>query len=276
MITVFSKHLHWLDVAGMAQTAADIGFDGVDLTIRPRGHVIPERVEDELPKAVEECKKAGIEIAMICTTIQDASEPLTEKILKTASQSGIKYYRMNWYHYDPKKSIEKNLEYFTAKMKDLAQLNKHYQIKGAYQNHDGTWFGAPVWDLGLILHEIDSKWLGSQYDILNASIEGTYSWPLAFNYIAPYVHTIDIKDARWNKKAGEWHLEYVPLGDGNVDFLLFFKLLQEHNIDVPYSMHFEYDLGGAEIGAHHLTIPEEEVIKLMKKDLNVLKSFLGI
>jgi L-ribulose-5-phosphate 3-epimerase len=276
VITVFSKHLHWLDLEGMAQTAVNIGFDGVDLTIRPHGHVIPERVEDELPEAVEICKKAGTEITMICTSIQDASEPLTEKILKTASLLGIKYYRMDWYHYDPNISIEKNLEYFTAKMNDLAQLNELYQIKGAYQNHDGTWFGAPVWDLGLILHEIDSEWLGSQYDIVNASIEGTYSWPLAFNYIAPYVHTINIKDARWNKKAGKWHLEYVALGKGYADFQMFFKLLQAHNIDVPYSMHFEYDLGGAETGTHYLTIPEEEVIKSMKKDLDVLKSFLGI
>ncbi len=273
-ITIFSKHLHWLDFKGMAETAANIGFDGIDLTIRPQGHVIPERVEDELPKAAEECKKAGIKIVMICTSIKDASDPLTEKILKTASLSGIKYYRMGWYHYDSKKSIDKNLEYFKAKLKDLSQLNELYQIKGAYQNHDGTWFGAPVWDLGLILNEINSEWLGSQYDILNASIEGTYSWPLGLNFIAPYIHTIDIKDACWKKTDGERHLTYAPLGEGNVDYKQFFKLLREHNVEVPYSMHFEYDLGGADIGARHLTIPEEEVIKSMKKDLNILKKFL--
>jgi len=274
LITVFSKHLHWLDLELMAETAANIGFNGVDLTVRPDGHVSPEKVEDELPRAVAACKKAGLEVVMICTSIQDAAEPLTEKILKTAGLLGIKYYRMGWYHYDPKADTHENLKNIKAKMIDLAQINEHYNIKGAYQNHEGNWFGAPVWDLAITLREINSEWLGSQYDILNASIEGTYSWLLGFNFIAPYIHTIDIKDACWTKKSAEWFLDYVPLGKGNVDYPQFFKLLREHNIDVPFSMHFEYDLGGAEIGARHLTIPEKEVIMSMKTDLNLLKKFL--
>jgi sugar phosphate isomerase/epimerase len=177
-ITIFSKHLHWLDLKEMAETAASMGFDGIDLTIRPNGHVEPEKVEDQLPRAVEICKKVEIDIVMVCTTIQDISQSFTENILKTASELGIKYYRMDWYHYDKTIGIDENLENFLLKMQDLAGMNEHYKIKGAYQNHDGTWYGAPVWDLGVNLRKINSDWLGVQYDILNASIEGTNSWLL--------------------------------------------------------------------------------------------------
>jgi sugar phosphate isomerase/epimerase len=274
LITVFSKHLHWLDIENMAKTAAGIGFDGIDLTVRPKGHVLPERAEEELPKAVETCKEAGIEVKMICTSISDTSDPLTEKILKTAGQLGIKYYRMNWYHYNPDQHIEKNLENFKSKMKELAQLNETYQIKGAYQNHEGQWFGAPVWDLGIILNEINSEWLGIQYDILNASIEGTFSWQIGLNFIASFIHTIDIKDGVWNKETGRWNLDYVPLGRGNVDFKRFFQFLRDNRINVPYSMHFEYDLGGADTGARQLTIPGSEVILAMKRDLQNLRELL--
>ena len=31
-ICIFSKHLQWLDYTGMAETAAEIRFDGLDLT----------------------------------------------------------------------------------------------------------------------------------------------------------------------------------------------------------------------------------------------------
>jgi len=274
VITVFSKHLHWLDVGNMAKTALAIGFNGIDLTVRPKGHVQPEQVEDELPRAVELCREAGIEVVMICTAISDASDPLTGKILKTARSAGIQQYRMNWYHYDPAKSIEKNLSTFKIRMKELAQLNETYRIKGAYQNHNGDWFGAPVWDLGIILHEIDSEWLGIQYDILNASIEGTYSWQLALDFILPYIHSIDIKDGKWNKKGAEWLVEYAPLGEGNVDFEQFLQVIKKNRIQVPYSMHFEYDLGGADHGARHLSIPELEVIQAMKTDLRILEGFL--
>jgi L-ribulose-5-phosphate 3-epimerase len=40
-ICVFSKHLQWTDVKEAAAIARDIGFDGVDLTVRPGGHVLP-------------------------------------------------------------------------------------------------------------------------------------------------------------------------------------------------------------------------------------------
>ncbi len=275
-IVVFSKHLQWLDLQGMAETTAEIGFDGVDLTVRPKGHVLPEKVEDDLPRAAEACKKAGIEIVMLSTAIDDVAKPTTEKILKTASQLGIKYYRMNWYLLDKSIGIDKNLENFKAKMTDLAEMNKHYGIKGGYQNHAGTtWFGAPVWDLGMVLREIDSEWLGCQYDIRHATVEGALSWPMGLEYIAPYINMIDVKDFRWDSSGGENKLLEVPLGEGMVDFKQFFKLTAQFNLRVPISIHFEYDLGGADLGRRVLKIPGEKVIDAMKKDLFTLKRYLN-
>ena len=59
-VHVFSKHLQFLNYQDMAAAARDIGFDGVDLAVRPKGHVLPERVETDLPKAVEAIRKAGL------------------------------------------------------------------------------------------------------------------------------------------------------------------------------------------------------------------------
>src|ERR1700737_1624160 len=58
-IYIFSKHLQFLNYKDMAEAAAEMGFDGVDLTLRPRGHVLPENVEMDLPKAVEAMHKVG-------------------------------------------------------------------------------------------------------------------------------------------------------------------------------------------------------------------------
>src|SRR5665811_2152902 len=59
-IHLFSKHLQWLDYSEMATTAKQIGFDGIDLTVRPKGHVLPENVDTDLPKAVEAIRKSGL------------------------------------------------------------------------------------------------------------------------------------------------------------------------------------------------------------------------
>src|SRR5687768_1147671 len=68
-IAVFSKPLQWLDYRQLAQTAAQTGFNGLDLTVRPGGHVLPEKVAQDLPRAVEEARKAGLEVTMLTTAI---------------------------------------------------------------------------------------------------------------------------------------------------------------------------------------------------------------
>ena len=275
-LVIFSKHLQWLDYRGMAEKTVEIGFDGVDLTVRPKGHVLPERVEEDLPRAAEACRRAGTEIVMITTKIGDVAEPHTERILKTAGALGIKFYRMAWYKYDPAKSIEENLHEFAARMKDLAAMNEHYGIRGAYQNHAGARFGSAIWDLARVLQEVNSKWLGSQYDIRHATVEGTNVWPIGLELIAPWINTIDLKDATWSKKNGQWQPENVPLGQGFVDFEHFFKLVKKFDIRAPFSLHFEYDLGGANSGQREITIPGERVVAAMKRDLKVARQFLRV
>ena len=55
----------------MSEAAAEMGFNGLDLTLRPKGHVLPERVVDDLPKAVEAMKKHGINPLMMTTNVWD-------------------------------------------------------------------------------------------------------------------------------------------------------------------------------------------------------------
>ncbi len=109
-IHVFSKHLQWLDYEAMAETAAAAGFDGVDLTVRPGGHVLPEHVQDDLPRAVAAVRKAGLSVDMMTTAIDDARDAQTKSILKTASALEIKYYRLAWIDYDDALGIIENLE----------------------------------------------------------------------------------------------------------------------------------------------------------------------
>jgi sugar phosphate isomerase/epimerase len=274
-ISIFSKHLHWLDYAEMAKVAAAMGFDGVDLTVRPNGHVLPEKVEDDLPKAVTAIRKEGMDVYMITTSIINADDPYTERILKTASSLGIRHYRTGYYMYDEKISIDENLAGIRAQLSKLASLNKKYVISGEYQNHSGgKYFGAPVWDLYGVLKQINSPWMGSQYDINHATVEGANTWPIGLKLLKPYIKSIDIKDFLLTKKGDKWQVEYVPLGEGMVDFKAYFGLLKQYGISVPISVHYEYALGGAEHGDRSLTMNREDVIAAMKKDLTTLKNFL--
>src|SRR5258708_38675535 len=88
-ICIFSKHLQWLNVSDAARLAADIGFDGIDLTVRKGGHIDPSRAAEELPRAVETIRKAGLEVPMVTTDIVIAQSEHAREILRTIASLGI-------------------------------------------------------------------------------------------------------------------------------------------------------------------------------------------
>ena len=87
-IHIFSKHLQFLNYRDMANAVAELGFDGIDLTVRPKGHVLPERVEDDLPKAIAAIRKVGLVSSMMVTAVDDASDPIDKKVLAAAAKLG--------------------------------------------------------------------------------------------------------------------------------------------------------------------------------------------
>jgi sugar phosphate isomerase/epimerase len=239
-LSVFSKHLQYLDYRALADTVAESGFGGIDLTVREGGHVLPKRVREDLPKAVDAARAAGLAVPMITTTIVSARDPHAEAVLETASRLCVRDYRLGWVPYDQARGITGTFDALRSQFRGLAALNEKLGFRGGYQNHAGDRFGCAVWDLWMVLKEVNSPWLGCQYDIRHAVIEGMSSWPNGLRAIAPYIHTIDIKDGRWERTPKGWQPVTVPLGDGGVDLVKFLRLLATLGVAKPISMHFEY------------------------------------
>lgn len=272
-VTVFTKCLQFLEFDELGEVLAEVGFDGADLAVRPGGQVSPENVETELPRAFKALKKAGVAIPMMVTSIDNADDPVAEKILKSASKLGITHYRMGWIAYDEKKPITENLENFKVAFAKLEKLNRKYHIRGEYQNHAGRRLGGPVWDLHPLLQSLDPEFIGVQYDVRHATVEGGNSWLLGMRLVAPWIGTTDIKDFIWEKDArGAWRARTVPLGEGMVDWKTYFTEYQKLNVAAPVSIHYEYDLGGAESGSKTPKMPLPEIKKWLKKDLLFLKT----
>src|SRR5579863_4668332 len=90
-VDAYSRHLQWLRTADeVAEATIEMGFDGVDLTVRPYpGHVDPAKVAQDLPLFVQTLRKHGLDVSMITCPITDADSPNAEQILQTASSLGI-------------------------------------------------------------------------------------------------------------------------------------------------------------------------------------------
>jgi len=241
VIAVFSKHLQWLPFADVGPVIAESGFRAVDLTVRPDGHVLPERVEDDLPRAVETLRRSGLTVPMITTAITDANDPLARRVLTTAKKVGVTHYRMGYWSYPSKVDPLAALRAMRPQVDALASLNREIGIRGGYQNHIGTRVGGSVWDLGVLLEGITPDGLGVQYDIRHAVAEGGESWPVALRLIAPHIDTIAVKDMIWAQRPDrKWEARSVPLGEGMVDFPAYLRQLLSYGLLPPATMHFEY------------------------------------
>src|ERR1051326_5003639 len=65
----FTKHLPELKYDELGKWLREGGFEGADLTVRPGGHVLPERAVEDLPRAVEAIRSHGVEVPMITTEL---------------------------------------------------------------------------------------------------------------------------------------------------------------------------------------------------------------
>ncbi|ARA92240.1 hypothetical protein AWN76_002970 [Rhodothermaceae bacterium RA] len=269
-LCIFSKHLQWLRYDEMAEVAAEIGFDGVDLTVRSGGHVRPGRVEDDLPRAVEAVRRAGLAVPLMTTAITDPDAPDTVAILHTAQQLGITHYRLGYLRYDDDLGVAGTLDALRPRLRDLAALNAEYGLHGAYQNHSGTGVGGPVWDLWLLLDGLDPRWIGCQYDVRHATVEGGTAWPLGLKLLHRYIRTMVIKDFTWEIRGRRARIRNVPLGEGIVDFKHYFSLIRELGVSGPISLHLEYDLPEPA----DPTKRRRQTIAVLRRDLTTLRTYL--
>ena len=295
-IVYFSKHLQWLDWEQMAATAADLGFDGLDVTVREGGHVEPARVQEDLPKVAKIVRKAGLDIPMITAGIVDADSPHAEDIIRAASEAGISRYRWGWFAWsddkkapDPAKfhasidrptglliNVPDRLAELKKRVATLAALNEKHKVCAMYHNHSGPLVGASVWDLWVLLKDFSPRWVGSNFDLGHATVEGGLGgWVNNTRLMTPFMRGVAIKDFKWGKNAkGQWEPLWCPLGEGMVNFPAFFAMIKEAKFSGPVQLHTEYPLGGIENGVKTPTLEKSQIIATIRKDLNTLKGWM--
>jgi sugar phosphate isomerase/epimerase len=179
-------------------------------------------------------------------------------------------------------------------VKALAELNKKHQLCGMYHTHSGPGLiGGPIWDAWTMFQGLDPRWIGFNYDIGHATVEGGYGgWIASSRLVKDQMRGIALKDFTWQQNKGKnihpdpfdkslgiedaWVPHWCPTGKGMVNFAGFFDIVKKNGFSGPVQLHFEYPgLGGAENGKRTLTIPKQEVIDAMRRDLTYVKGVMS-
>lgn len=266
-LCMFSKHLPFLGCRQLGQTLKQIGFGGVDLTVRPKGHVLPRHVDRDLPRAKEAIRAEGIQLPMITTGLTSPDDPAARPTLQTAAGLDIPLYKLGYYHYGDLTKLDETFERVKRSVEGIAAIGRHAGIQGGFHTHSGNTVGAVMWDNWWIQRDIDPAWMGFYYDPCHATIEGgNWGWKVGFHRLASRINMVSLKDFYWERRGGEWKIRMCPLGEGMVRFPEFFKMLAASGFRGPLSMHLEYD-----VDAPTESRQREKTLAVIEKDCRFVK-----
>lgn len=241
---LFSKHLPELGWSDLGRAVRDAGFDGVDLTVRANGHVLPERAADDLPRAVEAIRKNGVRVPMITTELTSASQPGAKPLLQAAARSGVRYFKTGYWRYTTSADVRAQVAAAGDALAGLAALARDCGIEMGFHNHAG-YIGAALWDIAPAIDRLDARWAGYYYDPRHAVAEGGGgAWKAATHLVAQRLKMVAVKDFFWQKGAQGWRIEDCPLGEGQVDWTWIGSALRDARFAGPISVHLEYEIHG--------------------------------
>jgi L-ribulose-5-phosphate 3-epimerase len=271
-VCLFSKPLQALDCGELAKFCATLGIPGVDLTVRPEGHVLPDRVTKELPSAVQTLRSAGVQVPMITTAIVDPQDADTLPIIQTAGDLGIPHLKLGYYSYQQFEDIPGQLIQIRSKVKAIGEICEKHKIQAGFHNHSGAYVGAALWDVHEVLQGIPDAWVGAYFDPAHATIEGgDAGWKIGMNLLLSRIAMVAVKDFRWLRVPGKRHseAEFGPLGEGEVRWEEFFAFLKKADFSGPISLHVEFTAAKDNSRAER-----ERMARLVGHDFNFLRKAL--
>jgi sugar phosphate isomerase/epimerase len=241
-VCLYSKQLAKVEYDDLGKVLRDLGFDGCDLSVEPGGHVLPERAQADLVRAVLAVTDVGLDVPMFTTSITSPGDPDIRLILGTGGFMGVPFFRPGVWKYDGTSAIEARLVQVQGEIAGLAAVGRASKMTMGVRNVAGDNVGGAIWDTNLIIRGLDPQWVGYDFDpgaaVAAGGVEG---WWVALRLALPRLKMVALNDFNWTKDAGgAWKATPCPLGEGMVDWSRFFAALARAKFTGPLSIEIAY------------------------------------
>jgi L-ribulose-5-phosphate 3-epimerase len=224
LLCLFSKAVAKVSYTDMGEIVKQFGFDGVDLTVRPGGHVEPRLSNVDLVRAFESIAGAGLECPMITTGLTSPLDPAALAVIAISGRTSIPLFRVGeWRASTP---------LYRREIAGLIAIGSRYGIAMALHNYTSENSGETDWNVAETLEGLDPKWCGAYFD----PIHHGENWQQALMPLLPRLRAVAIKDFQITR-AG---VVPCPLGEGVMNWERCFSILAAAKFSGPLSLRIEY------------------------------------
>lgn len=194
--TVFTKPWRTLPVAELGDLVAALGFDGVELPIRPGFQVEPESVARGLGDAVRVLATSGV---VIDTVSPPYGEAITTRMIEACAEAGVSLMRVCV-------GIPRGQSYF-ARIADIQHdidsilpVLRRTGVAIGVQNHYGHDFSHAL-ALRELVKPFDPAQVGAVWDPAHSALSGEIP-AHAVEIIWPHLRMVNLKNAYWKRSNG--------------------------------------------------------------------------
>ncbi|HVW11645.1 MAG TPA: sugar phosphate isomerase/epimerase [Bryobacteraceae bacterium] len=248
MLCVYSGCFAKLPVALLPQTIGGMGFEGVDLTVMPGGHVDPSKYMVQMDRAFQMFQDAALDVPMISTTYTSASQPFAYQVLYVSAELGARFCKLG--AWPPPGAVPgQNPAFRSALLRNdlnqLAATSLQCRIASLIPNHAGSYPGRSITELNALMPSMGKAVLGYCFEPAQSVIESgsPNGWESELRAALPRLGAVSLADVaipKDQKDQTDAAPTPCPLGEGVIDWKKFFSILAEASFRGPLSLRQDY------------------------------------
>ncbi len=265
LISVFTKP--WTDpLPDLAEKLTGLGFQGVELAVRPGYQVVPETARAELPKAVKLLAEAGLKTPSIAGDIDEAT-------IEACGAAGVGIIRI-CAPIDMSIGYQASVDAYRRKFDAVLPALTRNGVAIGVQNHYGNHIGSAV-GLAHLLAGYDPKQVCAVLDMGHCAVDGE-PVGMAVDIARPHMNgLVNFKNACHLRANGpELEAEYVvhwsTHDHGGYNWRALVEELHKTGFQGTFCMPAEYSQQAGAKGQRM----DDDVIPFVQKDIAHLQALI--
>jgi len=241
-----SKFFAELSVEQLGEKGTALGYDGIDICIRPGHPIHVDNAIHKLPKAVRiwESQNLFCPLASAAIDIIDPKSPDAEKLYAACAEAGIPRLKIGFFRFVAGDDYWQILDAARADLDGFVAFGEKFGVQTCYQIHSGQCIGSNCAGLMHLIRGFDPRYVGAYPDFGHLLLDGE-DIDMGLSMIRSHLSVAGIKDAYYAPQPDGQKPAFIPrfvkVGDGGVDWKRALGALHGLGFDGPLVVHTEYD-----------------------------------
>lgn len=257
-VTVFTKPWKTQPIEAVGELVSQLGFDGIELPVRPGYQVEPENVGRDLSIAAKALETYDIKIISV-------AGPVDEATVVACGEAGVPIIR-TMARIAPRETYLEAEARMQAEYDAIVAACEANGVTIGVQNHLGR-FVANAVGLRALIGKYDPRHIAAVWDAAHEAINGSEP-DLALDVVWPMLCMVNLKNVIWRPTDGpeapvtRWKTYWTDGPHGLADWPRVTSLLLERGYEGPICLTAEYS-------------DEEAVERLIASDMAFFQSLMA-